>query len=92
EYDVYDQEEHQLIKHLGQFPQALEEAMLHYKPSIVTRYLLDLAQRTNTYYVTHPILKATEPTRSARLMLVRAVQTVLQQGLLLLNMKPLEEM
>lgn len=92
DYGAYDDEEHQIIKHVGQFPHVLQETIYHYKPSVLTRYLLDLAQRTNAYYVTHPILKTEEPLRSARLLLIHAVQKVLQQGLLLLNMKPLEEM
>ncbi len=91
-YAVYDNEEREIIKILGRFPQAISEALDHYKPHIVARYLLNLAQASNTYYVTHQILKAEEPTRSARLVLISAVQLVLKQGLRLLNIEPLERM
>jgi arginyl-tRNA synthetase len=90
--DQLDHDEVQLIKHLGNFQQTIQESNSQYKPSILARYLLDLAQATNTYYVTHPILKSEEPLRSNRLTIISAVQVVLKKGLQLLNMEPLEEM
>ncbi len=88
----FDNEEHQLIKQLETFPAVLQETLVQYKPSMLARYLLDLAQATNNYYVTHQVLKEKESVRSARLALIAAIQLVLKKGLKLLNIKPLERM
>ncbi len=88
----FDAEECQIIKNLGSFPSIIQETLVHHKPSILARYLLDIAQAVNSYYVTHPILKSEEPIKSARLALISAVQLVLNHGLKLLGIEPLERM
>jgi len=89
---AFDAEEIQLIKQLGAFPLTIQESLATYKPSILAHYLMALAQAVNSYYVTHPILKAEDPIRSARLAFITAIQHVLKQGLKLLNIEPLEQM
>lgn len=88
----FDKEEIEIIKRLGSFPETLQETLAQYKPSILARHLLDLAQAVNSYYVTHPILKAEEPVRSSRLALIVAIQLVIKRGLNLLGIEALERM
>jgi len=64
-----------------------------YKPNYVARYCLDLAQLFNTYYHSHKIIDETQPEQTQfRLLLIRAVQQVLKNGLDLLGIDTVEAM
>jgi arginyl-tRNA synthetase len=77
---------------LAQFPCIVEESAVQYKPSHLCRYLLDLAQESNSYYHDVPVLKADKNVQEARLYLIAAVKQVLQNGLELLGIEAPEEM
>ena len=91
-YALYDKEEQEIIKHLGRFSDLLVDATQQYKPHILARYLLDLAQMINSFYVSHPVLQNDKELEKARLALITAVRTVLGNGLRLLGITALEEM
>ncbi|MBC8500358.1 MAG: arginine--tRNA ligase [Nanoarchaeota archaeon] len=85
-------EEQLLISKLAEYPKKVEEASNNYKPSLVSRYLLELAQNFNEFYHEHPILR-TEPTlRGARIALILAIKRVLKNGLALLGIEAPEKM
>ncbi len=48
-----------LISMLGNFPSAVNDAATHYKPSLVARYLIDLAQAFNEFYAECQVLQGT---------------------------------
>ncbi|MBN1157526.1 arginine--tRNA ligase, partial [Candidatus Woesearchaeota archaeon] len=81
-----------IVKLLSQFPVACASAAKNYKPHIITRYLLDLAQAFNEFYHSCQILKEKKDLRDARLMLITAVRIVLENGLNLLGIVALEKM
>jgi arginyl-tRNA synthetase len=82
-----------MARMLEQFPTVVECAGLHYKPSLLCRYLLDLCQEFNSYYHDVPVLKAeNEAIKEARLYLLAGVKHVLHTGLGLLGIEALEEM
>jgi arginyl-tRNA synthetase len=85
-------EERNMLNKLQEFEKITVEAGLQYKPSLVARYLIELAQEFNEYYHKHNILKAEEETKKARIVLCRAVQKTLAEGLDLLNITALDEM
>jgi arginyl-tRNA synthetase len=81
-----------LIKLMAEFKNIVRESAEQYKPSLVARYSLDLAQAFNEFYHECPVLKADENTRDSRLVLIFCVKTVLGNALGLLGIKSPEEM
>ena len=82
----------EVIKLLASFNEKVQEAADKYEPSVVSRYLVDLAQAFNKFYHDNPILSADEETRKARLTIVKAVSRVLTSGLALLGVQAPEQM
>lgn len=85
-------EEEALLLQLGRFPEAVERAADLNKPSVIARYLIDLARDFNQFYHHCPVLKAQGDVKQARLLLADAVRRVLAQGLYLLGIEAPEEM
>ncbi len=85
-------EEEALLLQLGRFPEAVERAADLNKPSVIARYLVDLARDFNQFYHHCPVLKAQGDIKQARLLLADAVRRVLAQGLYLLGIEAPEEM
>ncbi|PLT30579.1 arginine--tRNA ligase [Peribacillus deserti] len=81
----------EVIKRLIDFPKSIERACLNYEPSVISKYLIDLAQSFNSYYGNVRILEE-NPELSARLQLVEAVAIVLKEGLNLLGLAAPAEM
>ncbi len=79
-------EEYQLVKTLALFPNKLKLAMDELEPSIITRYLVDLAQDFNRFYHEHSILAEDTAIKAARLALVAAVRVTLSNGLKLIGL------
>lgn len=84
--------EQNLVKLLGIFPQKVEETSSHYKPHILCRYLLDVAQAFNELYHAVPVISEHADMMNARIVLVRSTQEVLGIGLGLLGIEAPEEM
>ncbi len=84
--------EKELIKFLAKFPKVLESAGRDVKPHLVPAYLNDLASLFNRFYMDHPVLKAKEGIREARLLIVLAVKQVLRNGLDVLGIEAPERM
>lgn len=79
-------EEKNLAKKLSEFESVVEKAGEEYKPSNITRYLLDLAARFNEFYHACPVLNAeNEELKSARIALIESTRIVLKIGLNLLG-------
>jgi arginyl-tRNA synthetase len=84
--------ERELIKALTDFPGLLEGAAAASEPHRVTGYLLETARLVHTWYHTCHVLGEPEPVRGARLVLARAAQVVLRNGLTLLGITAPERM
>ena len=91
-YEVYDETEQEIIKMLGEFPAIAANAASHLKPSIITRYLLDLCQKVHEFYHASPILKAPEDLLKARILLIYSAKQVIETGLGLLGIDAPDEM
>jgi len=90
---VTEEESWPIFDALACFPEKLALAAEHNEPSIVSRFLLDLASAFSTWYRAHRVVNEENPTLSRERMAVAlAVRTVLAQGLRLLGITPLEEM
>ena len=81
-----------LLNLIKDFPEVIEHASRNYKPSLVARYALDLAQKFNEFYHSCQILKEESELRNARILLAIAVRQVLENALKLLNIDVCDEM
>jgi arginyl-tRNA synthetase len=77
--------EFELVKCLYAFPEHLTLAGADFEPSILTRYLVNLAQAFNRFYNRCPILVEDDSLKQSRLLLVKAVQQTLKKGLWLIG-------
>ncbi len=85
---ITTKEEYNLAKRLSLFPATVIEAMEDLEPSIITRYLVDLAQDFNRFYHNHSILNVEdENIRKGRLALTQATKITLENGLKLIGLK-----
>lgn len=89
---LVDPKETALILKMAKYPEAVKSAGEALDPSVIARYLFDLAQLFNDYYHSVPILKSDEETRKARLDLADTAGQVLENGLAILGIQILEEM
>lgn len=81
-----EQSELNIIKHLIEFPDAVQEATQRMAPNIVALYLYELANKANRFYEEVRILDDTDEDRKqARLVLVKTIADVLKRGLVLLG-------
>ena len=85
-------EDKAIIKHLKDFPEIIEKAAKEYKPSLITRYLLDLSQLFNLYYHKHKVIQDDKELEKARILLIDSVRKVLKNGLMLLGIDAIEVM
>ncbi|MGX7025341.1 arginine--tRNA ligase [Vagococcus hydrophili] len=86
-----DEDSWEVIKCLDNFPKKIQEAYQKYEPSVMAKFLIDLAQKFNKYYSKHKILENDEQ-KEARLSLVYSVSVVIKEGLRLLGIKSPDKM
>ncbi len=71
-------EETELLKVLSKFEENVLDAIESYEPSVITRYILDVAGAYNRFYHNCTILGADDiDVKNTRLLLTKAAQTVL---------------
>jgi arginyl-tRNA synthetase len=87
-----DDDEQELIKQLGRYPEIVGRAAAELEPHRVIAYLEETARLANAWYHHHRVLGEPAPIERARLMLARAVQLVLRNGLTLLGISAPERM
>ncbi|MCL2375070.1 MAG: arginine--tRNA ligase [Firmicutes bacterium] len=85
--DLSDDEGFELVKMIDKYDTVIEQAALKYEPSIIARYLVDLAQSFNRYYISHRIVGD-----KGRQGLTELVRNVLKNGLGLLLIDAPEKM
>jgi arginyl-tRNA synthetase len=83
-------EELELLKELADFPALVAGAAAALEPHRITGYLEGLARIAHAWYHKYRVLG--EPEEAARLVLARAVQQVLANGLTLLGIRAPERM
>ncbi|MBR6788426.1 MAG: arginine--tRNA ligase [Clostridia bacterium] len=77
-------ESYAVIKLLDNFNTTVIDSAEKYEPSIIARYLIDLAQAFNKFYIAGRIITDDKPLTNARLALTKAVADTLKTGLSLL--------
>jgi len=86
------EEEVTLIKTLAILPEKIIAAAEVYRPSILARYLVDVAREFNRFYHNCPVLSSAGELQQGRLLLIGATRQVIANGLTLLGIKAPEEM
>ena len=82
----------QLIKKLSEFPEIIELSAEKYAPNYLATYLLSLADLSNQYYESVPVLKEENKDRlQAQLNLLQIITQVLKNGLQVLGIQVLKE-
>jgi arginyl-tRNA synthetase len=81
-----------LCKLLGSFAQIVHQAAETYEPSVLSSYLIELAECFNAYYHQNRILTDDPALQEARVLLTGAVRQVLYNGLKLLGIQAPAEM
>lgn len=85
-------EELALVKTLARFPEVVLEALAEYEPSLVTRYILDVAADFNRFYHNCQILNVEdEEVKLTRIRLDAATKVVLGNAFDLICLKKLEK-
>ena len=83
----------ELIKQLAVFNDAINFSIDRYEPSILTRYIIDVAKAFNKFYNQCPIMNCEDQgLKAARLQLTLATTYVLKNGLSLLGIDVVEKM
>ena len=86
-------EEFELVKLLQGFNEAIMAAIDKFEPSLLTRYIIDIAEAFNKFYNIHSIINSEdEEVKKARIKMVEATCQVLKTGLKLLGIYVVEQM
>lgn len=85
-------EEIELVKLLANATNILKQAANENEPSVITRYIIDVASAFSKYYNECQIIVEDEALRNARLSLVKATGYILKNGLKMLGIVSPEKM
>jgi arginyl-tRNA synthetase len=89
---ITSEDETSLLKTLSRFEEVVRDAIEAYEPSIVTRYILDVAGAYNRFYHNCSILGAeNEQIKNTRLAITEATKTVLGNAFGLICLKKTEK-
>lgn len=86
------EEEKALVKILSLLPEKIEASAMSFRPSILARYIIDVAREFNRFYHNCPVLAGEPEKIPGRLLLCNATRQVLANGLGLLGIEAPEEM
>jgi len=82
-----------LAKHLIRYGEAIEAAIVDYRPNYLTGYLYELAQKFSVFYTNCPVLDTGQDKRPTRLLLCDLTAETIKHGLSeLLGIEVVEQM
>jgi arginyl-tRNA synthetase len=87
-----EDDEQSVLKHLAEYPAVVSGAAESLEPHRIIAYIDELARLVNGWYHRHRVVGAGHELEKARLVLVRASQIVLANGLFLLGVSAPERM
>lgn len=89
---LFDDEAIDVVKKLGEFPEMIVSSANKNEPSIISRYLINLAQSFSRFYNEHHIICEDKEMQNARLALTKYVGIVIKNGLGILGIETPNEM
>lgn len=90
--NITDEESVEIIKLIYQFPDILSSVVDKNEPSILARYLIDLAKSYSVFYNKHKVMVEDETVKNTRAYLTNMVGSILKCGANLLGMEMPERM
>lgn len=87
-----DEYSYPLVKKLSNYTKTILEAAELYEPSVITRYVIGLAQEFNKFYHKCSINNSENEVKEARLLLVFVTQKIMKESMELLGIQCPEEM
>ena len=93
DYTLLDSKEgYDVVRLIGNFGDIVKSAVAKNEPSILSRYLLDLAKAFSRFYNEHHIICDVKDVQDARIMLTKVTGDILREGLALLGIRCPEKM
>jgi arginyl-tRNA synthetase len=90
---LVDERELELLKHLNKFPELIEDMARWRETHHLPTYLIQLSDKFHSFYADCQVINEVDLTMtSARIKLIKAVKTVLAEGLRLLGVNAPEKM
>ena len=90
---IQSEKEMDVLKKLGEFPQAVGEAAQKRMPHRIANYIFELASEFHSFYNAEKVLDAENPERTkARLALIKSVKITLKNALALIGVSAPEKM
>lgn len=87
-----EKEEIELIKTLAKAKHIIQNAAEEYEPSILTRYIIEVASGFSRYYNEHQIITDNKELTNARTALIYATGLIIKEGMNILGIKCPERM
>src|SRR3989344_13626 len=84
-------EEMAIMRWVYRYPEVISQAAQRFAPQLVASYLIELAQRFNSFYNKHQILGSGDP-EGFRLGITTGVRQLIKNGLSLLGIETVEKM
>jgi len=82
----------ELIKTISQYEDTLLKAKEEYSPSVLAKYLLNLASFFNSFYAKEKIVVDDDIERNTKLYLIHIIRSILNEGMTLLGMQVIKKM
>ncbi|MCX8074662.1 MAG: arginine--tRNA ligase [Clostridia bacterium] len=89
---LYEASEIDLIKELSNFEEIIKKAAESYEPSVLTRYIIEVASLFSKFYNDYPVITENVELKQARCALVYATGLVIKKGLSILGIECPEKM
>ena len=83
---------YELIRSIDEYSDILLKAKEEYSPSILAKYLLNLASNFNSYYAKEKVMVDDYIERQSKLYLISMVRHILDDGMTILGMKVIKKM
>lgn len=84
---IAEKSEQELVLLFWKFSSVIEDAAQHNKPSLICRYLIDVAQKFSEFYHQCPCIVDDKELMKARLLLVKSTKQVISNGLELMGIE-----
>ena len=89
---LQEEETFEIIKQMAKLGEVLKNALDKNEPSILTRYIIALAQMYSSFYAKYTVMCDDEATQKARLLLTKQVGDILKKGMEILGINCPEKM
>ncbi len=91
-YPLRDVTETSLVLMLAHYPVCIRDARLKEDPSVVCKFVYELARAFSSFYETCSVVDAEYDVRNARIQLIQSVACVFHNSLTILGITPIKEM